>query len=109
MPTAYEAERLGTGDESAGGPSAATADLPSRTPSVSGDAADHGLLYVVGTSITRLFPSKVVNGLTYLLPFWVGVFDLLVFSVAVVALVAWLWLEARWSSYRLRSPIGRRE
>ncbi len=98
----YEAERLGTGDESAGGTSAAELDLPNREPSFdsAGGRAIEGVLGVL--------PKSVVNGIVYLLPGWVGVPEL----VATAGLVVVLPLLARheWRrsdlSVDLRWPIG---
>jgi hypothetical protein len=95
----YESERLGTGDESAGGESAAALELPSRSP----DASD-------ATGWARLegaLPTKIVNGISYLFPRWVGAAEGLALLVLAVALPAWLTVEYRRAdvSVGVRSPL----
>ena len=98
----YEAERLGTGDESAGGESAARLDLRNREPTFE-SAGGRAINAVLG-----LLPKPVVNGIYYLLPGWVGLPEL----VAVVGLLVVLPLLVRHEWHRsdlsvdLRSPIG---
>ncbi|MFD1599116.1 arylsulfotransferase family protein [Halobellus rarus] len=95
----YEAERLGTGDESSGGESAASLGLPSRSADSAG-----------GSALDRLagaLPSKVVNGVSYLLPRWIGVPEGLALLVLAVAIPAWSIIEYRRASLTLeiRSPL----
>jgi hypothetical protein len=85
--TPYEAERLGTGDESTGGMSAAALDLPSQTPnsenrSTAGDVAAWA-------------PQSIVNGIAYLLPGWVGPVELLAALGLVVVVPVWSIVEWR--------------
>jgi hypothetical protein len=87
----YEAERLGTGDESAGGPSAVRANLTSRTASGNPRGAYEEVAHA-------LLPRKTVNGLTFVLPMWAGLGELLAVTVAVLAVLAWAGLELRDSS-----------
>lgn len=106
VPVAYEAERLVTGDESAGGPSATRAGLKSR--SQSGPTADESRAPgQLKAFIKGLFPSKVVNGVAYVTPVWVGLFDLVVLLVGVITAVLWFGLEFWWSAYRVQMPITR--
>ncbi|WP_144906266.1 aryl-sulfate sulfotransferase [Halobellus captivus] len=95
----YESERLGTGDESAGGPSAASIDLPSRAPDpAAGSLTDR---------LVDALPSKVANGLSYLFPRWIGVVEGLSAGALIVAVPAWALAEYRWSAYAidLRTPL----
>jgi hypothetical protein len=92
----HEAERLGTGDESTGGPSAIRADLDSRRV----EGANRGVLRSV-------LPTKVFNGLTSILPNWIGIVGAALVLTLFGTIVVWAVLEAWWSSYRLRLPIGR--
>lgn len=89
--SAYEAERLGTGDESAGGPSATRANLASSTDPMS----DRG---VYERAAHALFSRKTVNSIWFMLPMWAGIGELLAAVVAVLAVLAWLVLELRDSS-----------
>ena len=95
----YEAERLGTGDESAGGESAAALGLPDRRF----DPATASL----PARVAAVLPPTVVNAVAYLFPRWVGLHE----GVALVALTAgalrWATLEYRWSDRRLSidSPV----
>ncbi len=97
----YESERLGTGDESSGGESAARLDLPSRTEA---DAENESTV----SRAAGLLPPKVENAVSYVFPRWMG----LVESTALVALLAalawWATLEYRWAdrSLKVRSPLS---
>jgi hypothetical protein len=90
----YEAERLGTGDESAGGPPADVAGLPSRTAE-----ASNGRSGQAGGVVSRLLPGRLVNSVRYVLPTWMGVSTAMAALVGLVALVVWLVAEWRWSRY----------
>ncbi|MFC6825097.1 arylsulfotransferase family protein [Halopelagius fulvigenes] len=95
----YEAERLGTGDESEGGESAASLGLPSKTPA----EGERSLL----ARATATLPPKVVNSIAYAFPRWVGVAEGLAVVVLVVTLIRWLTLEYRWTdrTVSVRSPL----
>ncbi|MFC4552187.1 MULTISPECIES: arylsulfotransferase family protein [Halorussus] len=92
---AYEAERLGTGPESAGGPSATKANLESRyaTPR-DGGPADRFEAFV-----RSKVPVETQNALLgYFFPWWMGFYDVLaVFALALV-LPVWGAVELRRSS-----------
>ena len=94
----YEAERLGTGDESANGPSAQSAHIDSR----SGNLGDQ---FWIG--VKRLIPGKYLNGLMYITPVWMGVPE--VFATVFGALFALIWggFEAGWYIRRRRSTTGK--
>jgi hypothetical protein len=82
----YEAERLGTGDESTGGQSAAALDIPNNVP----DASDRNSV----EEATTLLPKSLVNSVAYLLPGWVGTVEL-VAALGLLAVVA-LWTVVEW-------------
>jgi len=84
----YEAERLGTGAESAGGHSAASLDLPARRPGSADDAAPGPL--------TGRVPPKLLNAVSYLCPRWVGATELASLVLLLGASVSWAVLEYRW-------------
>nr|WP_193570165.1 arylsulfotransferase family protein [Halorussus sp. JP-T4] len=86
----YELERLGTGDESAGGPSARAADLRSR------GAVEDGAR--IETSVAGFTPRKVLNSIAFVLPVWMGLWDAVVAVLLVVTLLAWAVVEYRNSS-----------
>ncbi|WP_328765656.1 aryl-sulfate sulfotransferase [Haloarcula rubra] len=100
----YEAERLNTGDESSGGPSAQRAGLQSET--ADGDEAGAtatdtaGVFGAVFGVIEGLLGSTVVNAVMYVLPVWAGGPEVAAVVVAVGALVAWAGVELYWSSWR---------
>ena len=108
--TPYEAERIETGDESTGGSSASRLGLESRsvTDSDAAESQDGGspLEYLVGL-VKESLPAVVSNGILFILPPWVGVFELLVLTALVGLLLVWGVLEFYWSSYALRLPVGR--
>lgn len=90
----YEAERLGTGDESTGGPSAQSADLESR----SGTIGDRFWM-----AVKDVLPGKYLNGLMYVTPPWMGLPELVAILLGLVVAVAWGGVEARWALRRRRS------
>ena len=99
----YEAERLGTGDESTGGPSAASISLPSREPDATNRSATG--------EVASWAPQSIVNGVAYLLPGWVGSIEILAALVLVVTLPVWGVVEWRRRSFdvSLRWPIQVRD
>jgi hypothetical protein len=105
--TAYEAERLGTGDESAEGPSAQAAGLESVTVN-NAEETDSGSILSAGVDVLVLvrdsLPPLLVNGVSVILPRWAGLIDLALFLAALGTVGTWIALEFRWSRYRLRSP-----
>ena len=72
----YEAERLGTGDESSGGPSATKANLQSHTP---------GVVESVLIGVKELVPGRYLNGLMYITPVWMGFAEVLELAVLLVS------------------------
>ena len=89
--SSYEAERLGTGDESTGGPSAVAANLTSNTETV-------GEPGVYKRAAGALLPRKTVSGIAFVIPMWAGFGELLAAIVAAIALLAWTGVELRRSS-----------
>lgn len=87
----YEVERLGTGDESVGGPAASKADLQSQRPGDGDDAEET-------TTVAGFTPRKVTNSIAFILPVWMGFGDALVALVMVVTALAWAIVEYRSSS-----------
>lgn len=111
--TPYEAERLGSGDESSGGESATRLDLRGQgggtvsDPGSSGESAPPLPVRIVA-GISDLLPSLVVNGVLFILPPWMGALEVLVLVFATSTLVAWGGLEAYWRGYRIQTPVIRR-
>jgi len=105
----YDAERLGTGPESAGGESAAELDLTSRT----GGGADGGssLLAALSDLVTAPIPPWIVNGAIYLSPVWVGRTEFFAAAVGLPAALTWLGVEAKWRlpPLGLRWPVYRED
>jgi hypothetical protein len=89
--SSYEAERLGTGDESAGGPSAVAANLTSDTDTV-------GKPGVYKRAAAAVLPRKTVSGIAFVIPMWAGFGELVAAIVAALAVLVWAVLEFRWSS-----------
>jgi hypothetical protein len=96
----YEAERLGTGDESEGGPSAEKADLRSRETDETADSED-------STSAAGFTPRKVINSVTFVLPIWMGLAEAAAALILVLTALAWAGIEYRNSSVSvsLRWPV----
>ncbi|MFC7140077.1 aryl-sulfate sulfotransferase [Halosimplex aquaticum] len=129
----YDVERLGTGDESAGGDSMrsirdarGTTDAGSGARSGVGvpivqpanddadpDAVppagrithpDRTVVETVWVGLKEVTPSIVVNGILYAAPSWVRFTDLAFGAVALVAALCWAGAELYWSRY---APLGR--
>lgn len=105
----YDAERLGTGDESTGGQSAAelglawTAvdDSDSSGENNRNEGADRGLFSTVLLTIKDLLPSILVNSVLYVLPGWMGFIELMALLTTVGTLGVWGIVEYRWAPWRL--------
>jgi len=82
FPGPYEAERLGTGPESAGGPAATAAGLQSRR-------AETGAVGAVALAAEDLLPSLLVNGMLFTLPRWMTPVDAVGMVYAAAFAVAW--------------------
>jgi hypothetical protein len=107
----YDAERLGTGDESDNGESATRLGHENRTTGDGGGATHGGFdpLAALGDLVDGVVPSRVVNAAIYLAPVWMGRAQFLALGVGIAALLAWLGLELRWRlpDVGIRSPIYR--
>ena len=117
----YEAERLHTGDESTGGPAAASADLQSRTgggnASEAGDGdglgevnsgTDAGVLDRTWDAVAGLLPGRTGNALMYVTPVWMGGGEVVAAAIIVLLVLAWLVAELYWSSWTasFRNPVS---
>lgn len=88
----YDAERLDTGDESAGGESAAALGGP-QEPTVRESLSDR-----TRRALTELVPSLVLHGLLFALPMWVSPLGATGVAFGGVVAVVWLGIEGigRW-------------
>jgi len=106
----YEAERLSTGAESTGGRPASDVGIPpqggSTAPSDEGDTQG-GLVAGAKDAVRSVVPSKLLNGILFILPPWMMWWHLPLLLLAVVDLLVWGVLEFRWSDYELRRPVHR--
>ncbi|WP_121821986.1 arylsulfotransferase family protein [Halostella salina] len=96
----YEAERIETGDESAGGHSAQSLGYESRTGGESGGgggslAAD--AMAEIADVVRGLLPSRVTNAIIYIGPVWMGRPEFGAASIAVLTGLAWGAAETRWA------------
>ena len=101
----YDAERLGTGEGSTGGPSAVRATLTSRTGGGGGDStakSDRDAVVEVAKLLRQVVPSRWLNALYYVAPVWMDIPEGVATLSAVVALCCWALLELRWRSL----PVG---
>lgn len=107
--TPYEAERLGTGDESAGGRAAGAANLTTNTVT-SGDSESNGsgppLLSWAG--FKSVMPAIVVNGMVFIAPPWADAWDIFTLWGVIGAVASLLYFELYFSRFIIRSPIVRR-
>jgi len=95
----YEAERLGSGEESAGGESAAALGLPDREPTAANRSVSAGVMAAL--------PPSVENGIAYAFPRWVGPPEGIAVVALLVAVLVWGRLEYRWldASVGVRNPL----
>lgn len=98
----YDAERLSTGAESAGGPTARAAGLESRGNALEADPAD-------GSTVSAIVPRNVRNAISFAFPDVLPWWHAILFLRVIVDLLVWVGLEYRWSNWRLRSPLVKRE
>jgi len=90
----YEAERLGTGDESTGGPSAQSREIASR----SGNVGDQFWI-----TVKSVIPGKYLNGLMYVTPTWMGIPEVFALAFGLVVGFIWSGLEVAWFVSRRRA------
>jgi hypothetical protein len=96
VPTPYEAERLGTGDESTNGTSRQTLTNETAGDSATGEETT-GLAWVVA-----FVTGPLTNGLLYVAPGWMRFGDLLVALGLGTTVLAWLGAELYWRRARRR-------
>jgi hypothetical protein len=103
VPTPYEAERLGTGDESATGRSKAAladdADGPGEADRADRAERTTGIAWLVA-----FLAGPVVNGLLYAAPAWMTFQGLLAALVVGATAVTWVAFELYWSRTSLQMP-----
>ncbi|WP_224270890.1 arylsulfotransferase family protein [Haloprofundus salinisoli] len=83
----YEAERLDTGDESAGGTTAQSLGLDSRA----GDERNP-----VGVLVKDALPNKYLNGVLYATPIWMSLAQVALSLLAGLSVALWVSLEVFW-------------
>lgn len=108
----YDVERLGTGDESAGGHSAQSLGLQSRTAD-SSDDTERGFdpLAALSAAVHAVVPHRVVNGILYVGPAWMGRLEFFAVGVGAIVGLGWLVAELKWRfpAISVRSPFYRKE
>lgn len=92
--TSYEVERLSTDDESTGGASATELNLTSRTLGTSEKGGDGP--GSIKAQLKSLIPSKLLNGLLFVLPGWMRFETDIAVLGALVTVLVWTAVEARW-------------
>ena len=104
----YEVERLSTGDESTGGPSATKAGLGSNEKGESGANASEGnvasqqqrgVLDEVWVFVKGALPGRTANGLMYVTPVWMGGPEVLAIAFALLVVLVWIVAELYWSPW----------
>lgn len=106
-PFVYDAERLGTGDESAGGHSAAALGLASDASATDPEAGEATL----SDLIKAQFPPRLIHGLQSVTPFWMGIGAFALLLTWVGSLCGLVVVEFRYRDHgiRLRSPVTREQ
>jgi len=109
IPDSYEAERLGRGDESAGGESATSLAYESQTLSTA-ETDEVALDDRIRLFMKSLIPPKVVHGIVFLAPEWMNALSLITTVALVGTVVLWGVIEIRWwlrgRDVAFRSPIS---
>ncbi|WP_049893816.1 arylsulfotransferase family protein [Halogranum rubrum] len=92
----YEAERLGTGDESTGGSPMDSNESGNASAGTGGgeNAATGG-----DSESSSGLVGPQLNAVMYVLPVWMGIPHLLALVALCLTLVGWVALEWRWSKY----------
>jgi hypothetical protein len=101
----YDAERLGTGDESVNAPVTDRDAAGASDASTDDESARVGSVGPVGRvwiALKSVLPPILVNSALYVAPAWVGFSDLVFAVIAFVTAGCWGGLELRWSSYSVR-------
>lgn len=91
----YEAERLGTGDESTGGQTARQANLQTRVTGASTSGNELSLRGIV----FRLLPGEILVAISWILPRWMGVLDAGILFAGLGACIVWVSIEIYWLPY----------
>ncbi|MFB6172651.1 MAG: aryl-sulfate sulfotransferase [Haloarculaceae archaeon] len=91
----YEAERLGTGDESTGGSAAGRAGLQSRVATRSESQGFDPVAVVAGA----VRSTAAINAVLYVMPAWVGYAELGLLAVVALVGLCWLAIELYWASW----------
>ena len=105
-PRAYEAERLGTGDESAGGQSAQALGLTNVTTGGGAAAVSGGGGGGLKGAVESIVPAKVRHGVLWVVPPWATFFDVFLLAVFAFTLLVWAGAELYWTDrVRFRSPV----
>ncbi|QLD88073.1 aryl-sulfate sulfotransferase [Natronomonas salina] len=105
----YDAERLGTGGGSSSGQSATELDLESRTGDAENEEGGFNPISAFVGGVKSLFPSRLVNGVIYISPVWMGRPQFLAAGASLVSLLVLAGLELRWRfpDVEVRSPFYR--
>lgn len=102
--TPYDAELLGSGDESTGGESARSLGIASRGTVTLGEGSQ-GSIYTgdggIASQIKSAVPSIVLNSVKFVLPIWIHTKQLLFIGLMLLSVVTWGVLELRWSNLRV--------
>jgi hypothetical protein len=98
----YDAERLGTGDESTGGEAYGTDRRQTGVRGTTKAGGAKGVADLIVLRLKGLLPSVVVNGLLYLSPSWVRFTDLLVAGVLLMTVMVRIGFAWRWSGKSVR-------
>ncbi len=102
----YDAERIGTGDGSAGGPSAVECGIPSKSVGATTGSESAGAAGLK-LQIRRTVPNKILNAVLYVKPFWMDMTGVLAVLAIVLLLLLWAGIELHRSGHvTFRSPVS---
>jgi len=104
-PLPYDAERIGTGQESSGGESAIQLGLSSATES----STDDSLLGRIKALGRQIFPGNIVNAISFVnSKYPISFTGMAAAAVSIPLLCLWMLLEFRWSDYIIVPPIKKK-
>lgn len=106
---AYDAERLGTGDESAGGYSSqsslADGQLDGKSAATISQTPASGVTGQGLVWFRRLLPRMLINPVLYVLPSWIGFVEFTALLLGGVAGAGWAAVELWWSEWSIRVEV----
>jgi hypothetical protein len=104
VPSVYESERLNTGDESSGGPSATSAELDSE---INSSGEELSARQRIGQAIKSPFPTKVAHGVSAVTPDGITFAEVIIAVLGLLIGLILFIIELYERGYRVQSPVSK--